>query len=223
QSQLMKDYKGNAQQARALNNPYDNNTRSFLAEYTLSYDKYLPSIKSHINAMVTYSYQDTKYTYNNYRSFDYKGDTIPNSKPPLYPDGLNQHTLISYLGRLIYTYNDRYTLTASFRRDGSSKLAPGHRWVTFPSVSFAWDMTKENFLKNSETFSLLKLRLSYGKTANQGGIGDYSYYPGYYLSNNVSQYQFGNQFYNMYTPSPYNAELTWETTSSTNAGLDFGF
>ncbi len=216
-------YKGNGQQAWGLNNPYDNKTRSFLAEYTLSYDKYLPSIKSHINAMVTYSYQDTKYTYNNYRSFDYKGDTIPNSKPPLYPDGMNQHTLISYLGRLIYTYNDRYTLTASFRRDGSSKLAPGHRWVTFPSVSFAWDMTKENFLKNSDIFSLLKLRLSYGKTANQGGIGDYSYYPGYYLSSNVSQYQLGNQFYNMYTPSPYNAELTWETTSSTNVGLDFGF
>lgn len=216
-------YKSNGQKAWGMNNPYDNKTRSLLAEYTLSYNKFIPSIKSHINAMLTYSYQDTKYTYNNYRSYDYKGDTIPSTTAPLYPNGLNQHTLISYLGRLIYTYNERYTLTASFRRDGSSKLAPGHRWVTFPSVSFAWDATKESFLKNSNTFSLLKLRLSYGKTANQGGIDDYSFYPGYYLSDNVSMYQLGNKFYNMYTPSPYNAELTWETTESTNAGLDFGF
>lgn len=216
-------FKSNGGKAKGMSNPYDNKTRSLLAEYTLSYDKFIPSIKSHINAMVTYSYQDTKYTYNNYRSFDYKGDTLPETKPPLYPNGMNQHTLISYLGRLIYTYNDRYTLTASFRRDGSSKLAPGHRWVTFPSLSLAWNLKKENFLQHSNTFSALKLRLSYGKTANQGGISDYSFYPGYYLSDNVSMYQFGNTFYNMYTPSAYNSTLTWETTGSTNGGVDFGF
>ena len=216
-------YKTNNQQAWGMDNPYYNKNRNLLAEYTLSYDKFFPGVKSHINAMAMYSYEDTKYTFNNYRSYDYKGDTIPNTTPPLYPNGLNQNTLISFLGRLIYTYDERYTLTASFRRDGSSKLAPGHRWVSFPSLSLAWDVTKEDFLKNSSVISLLKPRLSYGKTANQGGISDYSYYPGYYLSDNQSMYEFGKTFYNMYTPAAYNAELTWETTGSINAGVDFGF
>lgn len=214
-------FKSNNQQGYGMDNPYWNKNRNLLAEYTLNYNKTFG--KNNINAMATYSYQDIKYTQNNYRNYDYKGDTLPNTIAPLYPYSIQQSTMISYLGRLIYTYDDKYILTASIRRDGSSKLAPGYRWVTFPSVSLAWDMAKEGFLKNSNTISALKLRLSYGKTANQGGISDYGFYPGYYLSDNTSQYQFGDTYYNMYTPSAYNATLTWETTGSTNAGVDFGF
>ncbi|AYD48834.1 SusC/RagA family TonB-linked outer membrane protein [Arachidicoccus soli] len=216
-------WKANNDAARGTNNIYNNKNQNVLAEYTLNYDKTFSSIKSHINAMATYAYQDTKYTNNNYRNYDFAGDTIPGSTPVLYPTGLQQNSLVSYLGRLIYTYDEKYVLTASIRRDGSSKLAPGYRWVTFPSVSLAWNIAKENFLKNSKTISTLKLRVSDGKTANQGGIGNYQFYPGYYLSDNVSKYQFGDNYYNMYTPSPYNEALTWETTTSANAGIDFGF
>ncbi|MGF7232706.1 SusC/RagA family TonB-linked outer membrane protein [Arachidicoccus sp.] len=217
-------WKSNSEAARGMNNKYNNKNRDLLAEYTLNYDKTFSSIKSHINAMATYAYQDNKYTNNNYRNYDFFGDTIPGSTAPLYPTGLQQNSLLSYLGRLIYTYDEKYVLTASIRSDGSSRLAPGYRWVTFPSVSLAWNMAKENFLKNSNTISTLKLRVSDGKTANQGGgFGNYQFYPGYYLSDNVSKYQFGDNFYNMYTPSPYNLQLTWETTTSTNAGVDFGF
>lgn len=214
-------YRSNGSLAYGADDPSHNKTRDLLAEYTLNYNNSFG--KNNINAMATYSYQDTKYTQDNYRGYDYKGDTIPGSTPPLYPYNLDQRTLISFLGRLIYTYNDRYVFTGSFRRDGSSVLAPANRWVNFYSLAFAWNLKKENFLKNSNTISTLKLRASYGQTANQGGIPNYAFYPGYYLGSQQSEYQFGNTFYGMYTPQAYNAQLTWETTTSPNLGLDFGF
>ncbi|MDE1191458.1 MAG: SusC/RagA family TonB-linked outer membrane protein [Arachidicoccus sp.] len=216
-------YRANGNLAYGNDNPSSNKTRNLLAEYTLNYNKTFSSIKSNINAMATYSYQDYKYTSYNYRSYDYKGDTIPATTVPNYPYNLTQRTLISFLGRLIYTYDDKYVFTGSYRRDGSSVLAPANRWVGFYSLALAWNMKKENFLKNAEAVSTLKFRASYGQTANQGGIADYSFYPGYYISTQQSEYQFGNTFYQMYTPSAYNAQLTWEVTTSPDLGLDFGF
>lgn len=207
---------------KGMDNQYFNKNRRLFAQYQLNYNKTFTEIKSNINAMAMYYYQDTKNTTNNYASYSYLGQLIPNSTPQ-FPFSLDQRTMISYLGRLIYTYDSKYTLTASFRRDGSSVLAPEHRWVNYGSLSFAWNLKEESFLANSNVISALKLRASYGTTGNQGGINNYGYYPGYYLGNMQSQYQFGSQYYQMFTPSVYNTSLTWEKTKSPNIGIDFGF
>src|SRR5690606_23999095 len=125
--------------------------------------------------------------------------------------------------RLIYTYNQKYILTASLRTDGSSRFAPSDRWGIFPAVAFAWRINEEGFLENSSTVSNLKLRLSYGVTGNQEGIGNYGYLASYTLSDLASQYHLGDKFYQMGTPSAYVPDLTWEQTASTNIGIDYGF
>ncbi len=134
-----------------------------------------------------------------------------------------EHTLISFYGRLNYTFMDRYILHASVRRDGSSRFHPDNRWGTFPSVAVAWRMKEESFLKNSNIFSDMKLRFSYGVTGQQEGIGNYEYFPRYTYSAGTAQYQFGNLFYPTIRPEEYDRDLKWESTSTYNAGLDLGF
>ena len=208
---------------KGLDNKYDSKFENYFAEYSLTYNRNIESIKSNINAMATYGYYDNKSTYNNYASFDYKGDTLPNSQPK-FANGLEQNTLISYIGRLIYTYDNKYTITGNIRYDGSSRLAPQTRWQVFPGVAVSWNLKNEGFLASSDAVSTMKFRVSYGETGNQGGgFGNYSYIPNYFLSSNTSEYQFGNKFYSMATPVAYNSTLKWERTGSTNIGLDFGF
>lgn len=205
-----------------LNYKYQGTNQNTVLEFKLNYLKDIPNISSNINVLAGYGYYNNRgYTYN-YTHFDSKGDTIAGTAP-LYPTTLNENTLISYFGRLIYTYNNKYTLTASIRTDGSSRFAPDERWGVFPAVAVAWRMNDEDFMKDVTAVSNLKLRASYGVTGNQDGIGNYGYIPSYYLSNNGSQYQFGNNFYYMSTPSPYVANLVWEQTASTNIGIDYGF
>ncbi|MFT4095148.1 MAG: SusC/RagA family TonB-linked outer membrane protein [Niabella sp.] len=207
---------------RGSNHQYESDATNAFLEYTLNYTRELPNIRSNINAMATYGYYDYKSEWLNFATYDAYGALWPNTTPT-YANGLDQHTLISYVGRLIYTYDDKYTLTASFRRDGSSRFAPANRWGTFPGVAVGWNIKKENFLSDVAALSDLKLRLSYGLTGNQDGISSYSYIPSYYLSNTTAMYQFGSTYYQMYTPSSYDAGLKWESTRSSNIGLDFGF
>lgn len=204
------------------NSQYLQKVSNTVAEFSLDYNKYLKNIYSNINVTAGYGFYNNLTTNYNYASLDSKGDTIPGSAP-LYPFDKPENTLISYYGRVIYTFHDKYILTASLRTDGSSRFAPNVRWGTFPAVAAAWKVSQENFLKNSNVLSDLKLRASYGVTGNQDGIGDYGYLPDYYLSQNGSQYQFGNSYYYMYTPSPYVSDLKWEQTASTNIGVDYGF
>jgi len=125
-------------------------------------------------------------------------------------------------GRLNYAFKGRYLLTASVRRDGSSRFSPENRYAVFPSAAFAWKINEESFLKNSKVISDLKLRLGYGITGQQDGIGNYDYLSYYNLSSNQSMYQFGSTFYNMYSPGGYYSNRKWEQTETFNAGLDFG-
>lgn len=206
---------------KGLNNQYSSDFNNYFAEYMLNYKKDISSIKSNINALLVYGYYDNKSTEDKYASFDYLNREIPNTEP-LYPYTMKQTTLISYIGRLIYTYDEKYTLTASIRRDGSSKFAPDVRWGWFPSIALGWNLKKEAMFRDADVLSTLKFRASYGITGNQSGIDDYKYIPTYYLSDNVSQYQFGDSFYEMYTPSPYDESLKWERTASANIGIDFG-
>ncbi|HSZ34821.1 MAG TPA: SusC/RagA family TonB-linked outer membrane protein [Puia sp.] len=213
---------------KSTNNFYNESTWDYIKnfpnvfEFKLNYLKDLPDIKSNINLLAGYGYYNNLTTNYNYPSLDSKGDTIPGTAP-LYPYSIAENTLISYFGRLIYTYDNKYILTASIRSDGSSRFPTSNRYGIFPAVAGAWKISEEDFLKNSTTISSLKLRASYGVTGNQDGIGNYGYIPSYYLSSNGSQYQFGNQFYYLYTPSPYDANIKWEQTASTNIGIDYGF
>ena len=134
----------------------------------------------------------------------------------------SEWAILSFFGRLQYNYNDTYLFTANLRADGSSKLAPGHRWGYFPSFSAAWRISQEKFMKNVTWVDDLKLRGGWGQTGNQSGLGDYSYLALYKI--NRIQW-FGTSGDPNAVPTRTksilsNPELTWETTSQTNIGLD---
>ena len=157
---------------------------------------------------------------------------------------VSENFLVSFFGRANYTALNRYMITATFRADGSSRFAPKHRWGLFPSVALGWKIHEEAFLRDVNWVSDLKLRLGYGITGQQEiGQGDYPYLAtyavskehAYYPVGNGSYYEAiddsgvvlydasGNKYYYSYRPGAYNTELTWEKTTTYNAGIDFGF
>ena len=207
---------------RGQNNQYYNGYFNKVMEFYLSYNKDLKSIKSNISAVAGTGYYDNYYHNNNYASYSASNVLEPGSTP-VYPNSSSEVTLESYYGRLIYTYDSKYILMGSVRTDGSSRFGPNYRWGVFPSGAFTWRINQENFLKNSKLISDLKLRVSDGVTGNQDGIGFYNYLNYYSQSGNTSQVNFGNSFYNFWSPSAYAADLKWEQTETKDAGIDFGF
>jgi TonB-dependent starch-binding outer membrane protein SusC len=203
-------------------NKYSNRINNKVGEFYLNYTKDLKEIKSNINLTAGYGYYNNLSTNDNYPNIRANGDTIPGSKPLFLLDK-PENTLISYYGRLIYTFNNKYILAASIRTDGSSRFAPDTRWGTFPSVAFTWQVSREPFLQNVQALSDLKLRLSYGVTGNQDGIYNYPYQSIYSLSGNGSNVLFGDTWYSMGTPAAYDAGIKWEQTATWNAGIDYGF
>ena len=134
----------------------------------------------------------------------------------------SEWAILSFFGRLQYNYNDAYLFTANLRADGSSKLAPGHRWGYFPSFSAAWRISQEKFMKNVSWIDDLKLRGGWGQTGNQSGLGDYSYLALYKI-NRIQWFGTSGDANAVPTRTKSilsNPELTWETTSQTNIGLD---
>jgi iron complex outermembrane receptor protein len=135
------------------------------------------------------------------------------------------NVLIGYFARANVSYNDKYLLTASLRRDGSSRLPEANRWKNYPAFAFAWKM-KEDFFKDSKVVSDLKLRLGYGLSGNQGLESKYNQitFQQYSLGvpNGPSQYGFGSTFYPISLSTKYNDNLKWETQTTYNVGLDFG-
>ena len=134
----------------------------------------------------------------------------------------SEWAILSFFGRLQYNYNDTYLFTANLRADGSSKLAPGHRWGYFPSFSAAWRVSQEKFMKNVSWIDDLKLRGGWGQTGNQSGLGDYSYLALYKI-NRIQWFGTSGDANAVPTRTKSilsNPELTWETTSQTNIGLD---
>ena len=189
-------------------------------EFYLKYDKELPAIKSNIDATVGYGYYKNSTKSYNFARTNEAGEVLTSVNLPFdRPENL----LISYYGRLIYTYDNRYVLSGTLRTDGSSRFSPDNRWGYFPSVGFTWRAKNEGFLKDKEAISDLKLRLSYGKTGQQDGIANYSYMPNYTIGGDQSMYRFGNEYYYLYSPVVYDGDIRWESTSTYNAGIDFGF
>lgn len=191
-------------------------------ETYLNYIKNINSIKLNINANAGYGYYDNKSTYYNYPQYQANGTLIAGTQPT-YPNNINQFTILSYWGRLILTENSKYILMGSIRTDGTSRFSPDNRWGVFPAAAFTWQAKNEDFLKNVNAISDLKVRLSYGKTGNQDGIALYGYVPYYSLGQANAQYQFGNTPYYTWNPSVYVTTTKWETTEQYDAGLDFGF
>ena len=188
----------------------------------------------HVDVMGGYEWQhfwrDVKNDYMGYYPSTSPKWTNPTSSPQGNAVNERPHTpyhfrtdsyLVSFFGRANYTLLDRYYLTATVRRDGSSRFR--EHWATFPSFAFAWRINEEGFLKNANVLSDLKLRLGWGKTGQQAGaVPDYSWIATY--SKNTGT----NGFYpiagdgSLYRPDNYTPNLKWETTTTTNIGLDWG-
>ncbi len=175
---------------------------------------------SRIDVVGGYGYYDYLTTNFSYPDLTTDGTVITS---PSFKFDKPEYTLISYYGRANFSFKDRYLLTGSIRTDGSSRFAKNQRWGVFPAGAFAWNVKNEKFLENSKAVSALKLRLGYGLTGQQSGIGYYDYNSFYGYSDATSQYQFGNNFYHMYAPGGFYPQRTWEKTATYNGGIDYGF
>ncbi|MDT0552616.1 SusC/RagA family TonB-linked outer membrane protein [Urechidicola vernalis] len=195
---------------------YEQKKDNKLMDFYFNYAKDLESINSRVDATAGYSYQN----------FINKGSSIGNLQDPTISemsDYYNELNLQSFFGRLKYSYADKYLLTVTYRRDGSSRFSEANRWGNFPSAAFAWKLLEEDFMNDTNTFSNLKLRLGWGITGQQD-IG--SFYPAiqtYLASTGTAQYQFGDSFIQTYRAEPFNSTLKWEETTTYNIGVDFGF
>lgn len=169
-----------------------------------------------LDATVGYDYQYWQYTNAEYIERNVAGEVYSSSAA-----ADSRHVLISYYGRVNLSYEGRYMLTTTLRRDGTSRFSPQSRWGTFPSVALAWRLSQEQALKELEMLSDLKLRVSYGVTGQQDGIGNYAYLPVYTYGQTGAEYMFGGRPINTYRPEAYVSDLKWETTRSLNLGLDF--
>ena len=168
------------------------------------------------------------YSYQNFRVEDFntgelRGDNDSNQAIRAFDPDL---VLVAFFGRANFSVNDKYLLTLSYRRDGTSRFSEDNRWGNFPSAAFAWNISDENFLANSQTLSNLKIRLGYGVTGQENiGAGQFNklpYLAQYQLGQNTSQYIFGDASITVANPSLRNEELQWEVATQYNIGLDFG-
>ncbi len=203
-----------------------------LLEYYMNYKKNFGE-NHRIDVTGGYSYQDFIEKYQGYDAFDLTNNNLgvngagqALNSIPFFSEVHNR--LISFFGRANYSYKDRYLLTATVRRDGSTRFGPSNRWGTFPSAAFAWRVMQEEWSQGlNKVLSDLKVRLSYGITGNQD-IGNFLYLPTYRYGDARARYQFGYNngepvFITTTRPDGYDPNLKWEETSSYNAGLDFGF
>jgi len=201
------------------------NTLNWAIENLLTYDRTFAD-KHQINIVGLYSAEQNKYT----RTY-VSAKNIPADQFQFYNLGqaLGEKTvdpgqqyyelsgLISYMGRIMYSYDNRYMLSVAVRSDGSSRLAEGHKWHTYPAISAGWNLANESFLKDINEINLLKIRLGYGQTANQS-INPYSTLGR--LS--TRPYNFGDDFVTGYYVSELpNYDLGWEYSITYNYGLDF--
>ena len=226
QSSLDKTFTGLGQ-----GNTWNNLRRNHLLDFYMNYAKNIESIKSNFDIMAGYSWQHFYYanhdiTYSN-PTEDLgakEGYTYDENERHYIRDDHRripyENYLISSFGRLNYNFMDRYLLTATLRRDGSSRFSENNRWGLFPSAALAWTISNEPFMKATENvLSKLKLRLGYGVTGQQE-IGDYQYITSYSFSTNPNTTYLGTT---LLKPNGYSPDLKWEQTTTYNVAIDFGF
>lgn len=226
QSSLDKTFTGLGQ-----GNTWNNLRRNHLLDFYMNYAKNIESIKSNFDIMAGYSWQHFYYanhdiTYSN-PTEDLgakEGYTYDENERHYIRDDHRripyENYLISFFGRLNYNFMDRYLLTATLRRDGSSRFSENNRWGLFPSAALAWTINNEPFMKATENvLSKLKLRLGYGVTGQQE-IGDYQYITSYSFSTNPNTTYLGTT---LLKPNGYSPDLKWKQTTTYNVAIDFGF
>jgi TonB-linked outer membrane protein, SusC/RagA family/TonB-dependent outer membrane receptor, SusC/RagA subfamily, signature region len=194
------------------------NYQTWLIENTLNYQKTF--LDSHnIDFLVGYTAQKAQDISSNIAASDYPSDEIGffnAAQTKVGSGGKSAWSMASWLSRLNYDYKDRYILSLSFRSDGSSRFGSNARWANFPSISAGWVISDENFMKKFDALTFLKLRASYGKVGNNN-IGNYSSIPSV---NNVSYVLGGAIVPGRQLGNIGNNDLTWETTTSWDIGLD---
>ncbi len=196
---------------------YSNESTNKLFDFYVNYKKTLNE-KHNLSLMLGHSYQSFEY-YNSGRRIEKHNDPKKNIDQP-YIDK-SKSVLISFFGRMNYSFDNKYMLTATLRADASSKLNKDDRWGYFPSFAFAWNLSNEDFLKGSETIDNLKLRLGYGEVGNVNGLGDYKFITNYERSDDNHMYQFDDKRYHMYRPSAVSKDLKWEIGDTKNIGVDY--
>jgi len=197
---------------------YQQSKSNDLLDFYANYNKDFKNIDGKLDFMAGYSYQHFINQGMSFGTNYAENDTITDS------DYYSENVLISFFGRVNFSLKDKYLFTFTLRRDGTSRFSPENRWGTFPSGAFAWKIKNENFLKDINLISDLKLRLGYGITGQQNiGSGDYPYLARYTYSNDFAKYLFGNTYYTMLRPEGYNENIKWEETETYNIGLDYGF
>jgi len=201
------------------NNQYEQTKNNKLLEFYLNYASDLTSINSRIDVTAGYTYQDWLTKSPSFPDLMANGTVFKPAGDPFE----TENTLISFYGRINYSLLDRYVLTGTFRRDGSSRFNPDNRWGNFPSVAFAWNLNNESFMKGNTIFTTFKIRAGSGITGQQDIGSDYGYQPNIFYGDSAAQYQFGNSFIPVARPAGYDANLKWEETESRNLGLDLGF
>ena len=199
------------------NNKYgpQTNTNKLFTAY-LNYNKNIESIKSNFDITAGYDYQYWKSKTAEYDEYNVYGEVQKSVAPTD-----QRHLLISWYGRLNYSFDRRYLLTATMRSDGTSRFSPDNRCGYFPSVGLGWRVDEEKFMKGISWLDNLKLRVSYGETGQQDINNNYGYMPVYNISNPGAYYLMGGEYIPMYRPQGYIGDLKWETTTSWNYGFDF--
>ena len=197
---------------------------SLLNENTVSYNKTFAD-KHNIAAVAGFTYQNflqttlygggTGFLSNVFETYNLGAAATPD----IPTSGYTESTLLSWLGRINYSLNNKYLFTVSFRADGSSRFSEGNKWGYFPSAALAWKMSEEDFLIDNSVISNLKLRASYGQTGSQA-IEPYTTLNQLFARNTV----FGDDLYTTFAPgSRLPSDLKWETTDQFDIGVDIGF
>ena len=205
------------------NNTYSNETTNLLFDAYLNYSKDFS--QSNLSVTAGHSYQSFEYNNSSTNGVKYlNADGTINAATSVTKSFIDtsKNVLLSYFGRLNFSHNEKYLITATVRADASSKLPKNARWGQFFSTALAWNLHNENFGVD-KIFDELKLRIGIGEVGNVNGLGDYNFLTRYVSSDTQSKYGFGNSFYSTYRPAPINKDLRWEVGQTVNAGIDFRF
>ena len=201
----------------------ENQTRNWAIENLLTYDHTFAE-KHNLNVVAMYSAEETTYESTGASAqgipadyFQYYALDKATGEVNLNNYNYWQSGLVSWMGRVMYSYDNKYMISAALRSDASSRLAKGHQWHTYPAVSAGWNIARESFMENLKWIDNLKLRVGYGETSNQS-INPYSTLGGLAIRN----YNFGNTYKaGYYVNALPNPELGWEYSKTWNFGLDF--
>ncbi len=205
---------------------YGNDGGTAQEKFNLTYSAYAQYIKdfnkaNHFDIMAGYEWSHLKY----WGSSLYTDTRTGGEHSYSQSRWLQESFLVSFYGRAFYSLLDRYLLTVTVRDDGSSRF--NDHWALFPSAAFAWKIKDEAFLREVDWISEAKVRAGWGKTGQQDGIGNYNYFASYSVNSNNTDGRYPITGVNdsglLYRPDAYNKNLKWETTETTNVGIDLGF